>query len=103
MKFRPVDSQYSLQCDKEVQYCDTCRKTLKNEPYCRVVETIDGKLKDIWLRCWRCWHTERITQSFIDKYPLFFTRHKEGRWYYLYSRSKEFHFPSSDGENEPDN
>lgn len=93
---------HTVKVDKVKRPCKTCRTIIANEPYC-IKETFIGNsrlTKEI--RCWRCWHTERITDLFMQNYPKLFHRAKMGRWYYLKMVPTWLHFPSTDGEHEPD-
>jgi len=101
---KKVNSQisYEVKCDKHERYCTTCRKRFSDEPFA---------VRKIWhgrngmsleTRCWRCWHTWEIIHLFLDKYPKLFNYAKRGGWYYLKLASDQFHFPSSDGEFDPD-
>ena len=92
---------YNVRVNSEKFTCEACRKVIKNEPYAVRFEYRRTRGVKLTTRCWRCWHTDHVTQLFVDKYPNLFRRDKQGRWYYLLLRMKWTHFPSSDGEHEP--
>ena len=94
--------KYVVKSDKVKRPCNKCRKILKNEPYCVQYHYRGLRNLTIDLRCWRCWHTAEVTQLFLDKWPKLFGRDKYRQWYYLCLDSDQFHFPSTDGEHDPD-
>ena len=102
MKRIPTRIEYDVKCDKHTRQCHKCRNWISNEPYAiRWTHKPGGKLS-METRCWRCWHTAEVTQLFLDKWPKLFGRDKYRQWYYLCLDSDQFHFPSTDGEHDPD-
>jgi len=102
MRRRASRVAHEVKCDKKTRQCDKCRKWFTNEPYAiKWTHSASGILSLEW-RCWRCWHTWEIIHLFLEKYPKLFVYAKRGRWYYLKLFSDQFHFPSSDGEFDPD-
>ena len=93
---------YEVKTDGQLTQCEACRKHIKNEPYAIRYQYYYDKLLVVDKRCWRCYHGNEITQLFLDKYPNLFRRAKRGRWFFLELLSDQFHFPSTDGEHDPD-
>lgn len=102
MKRKADTVEYVLKCDSVIRKCAACRKTIKNEPFAIKKQYTGGRNLFMQTRCWRCWHTDEVTQLFLDKWPKLFGRDKYRQWYYLCLESDQFHFPSDDGEHEPD-
>ena len=102
MKRKADTVEYVLKCDSVIRKCAACRKTIKNEPFAIKKQYTGGRNLFMQTRCWRCWHSAEVTLLFLQKYPDVFKRVKQGPWHYLSLWSEQFHFPSDDGEHEPD-
>ena len=98
----PGEIMYIVKCDKVIRTCRACRKTFKNEPYAIQWKHASHTKAVRTVRCWRCWHTDEVTQLFLNKYGTLFNRCKQGPWYYLSLQTDQFHFPSTDGDFDPD-
>ena len=102
MKSKIRHTFYEVKCDTVKRTCAACRKTIKNEPYAIRIDYHGISRFTMQTRCWRCWHSAEVTLLFLQKYPDVFKRVKQGPWHYLSLWSEQFHFPSDDGEHEPD-